>query len=152
MKDTGLNQDTGGPFGTLGRPWWDQKFSNDISLMQVSQILNDVKLRKKYRILGEVFIFEIDVKLSQGDKIRKWWEEKYHSNLGIYSVNVLENGDHCTTTVKDSLVNANVIPPQRPLEICTPKSFLVHMQNFSINSAGLKSGKKASMVVLKDIS
>ncbi|WP_144283274.1 hypothetical protein [Chryseobacterium echinoideorum] len=128
LKDSGLNQGSyGDPLGTLGRPWWDYSYSSngDANLNDIMTILNSDSLRKQYGVLGEVHIFEIEVKESQAKIVKEWWENKYNKNLGLYSVNIMENGEHCTSTVHDSLVEAKIIRRLPYGTICTPSSFLI---------------------------
>lgn len=156
LANSGLNQTTGGPFGTLGSPWWDQNYasgsSSDIDLNDLMLILSSDTTRTSYGILGEVHIFELEVTEEEGKIVKDWWIDKYNNNLGIYSVNIMEDGDHCTSTVKDSLVEAKLIPPQSLTTVCIPSSFLTHMRIFAKNSAGKNLSKKAKVTVLKDLS
>lgn len=40
---------------------------------------------------------------------RELYKVKFNRNLGIYSVNIMENGEHCTSTVYKSLLEAKLI-------------------------------------------
>ena len=74
-------------------------------------------------------------------------------NLGIYSVNIMENGEHCTSTVYKSLFEAKLIKKLPFWVICTPKSFLKHLKRSKLrHTAGTKKGKLAEKTVLKDLS
>lgn len=156
LKDSGLNQgEYGNPMGTLGSPWWDKAFTSNgnANLADIMTILKNDNLRKQYGILGEVHIFEIEVRESQAKTVKQWWENKYNKNLGMYSVNIMENGEHCTSTVHDSLVEAKIIKSMAYGSICTPKSFLNHLKYIMVsNTAGNKKGEKAKETILKDLS
>ena len=128
LKESGLNQQSPSAFGTLGRPWWDKHLvsgKKDIMLNDLKAILNNKKQREAAEILGETHLIEIDVTISQAQKIRNWWKTKYSSNLGMYSVNPIEKGSHCTSTVRDSLIEAKVI--RNVGDLSTPKNFLQHI-------------------------
>ena len=60
----------------------------------------------------------------------------------------MENGEHCTSTVYKSLLEAKLIKKLPFWVICTPKSFLKQ----DIHTAGTKKGKLAEKTVLKDLS
>ena len=156
LKDSGLNQGSyGDPMGTLGRPWWDKQFSTsgNATLKDIMTILKDDYLRRKYGILGEVHMFEIEVKESQSKVVKQWWENKYNRNLGIYSVNIMEDGEHCTSTVYHSLLEAKIIKRFPLGTICTPKTFLNHLKkSMLINTAGNKKGELVKETILKDLS
>lgn len=156
LKDSGLNQgEYGNPMGTLGSPWWDKAFTSNgnANLADIMTILKNDNLRKQYGILGEVHIFEIEVRESQAKTVKQWWENKYNKNLGMYSVNIMENGEHCTSTVHDSLVEAKIIKNMAYGSICTPKYFLNHLKYIMVsNTAGSKKGEKAKETILKDLS
>lgn len=156
LKDSGLNQGSyGDPMGTLGRPWWDKFFSTNgnATLKDIMTILKDNNLRRRYNILGEVHIFEIEVKKSQSKIVKQWWENKYNRNLGIYSVNIMEDGEHCTSTVYQSLLNAKIIKKFPFGTICTPENFLIHLKTCMLkNTAGAKKGELAKETILKDLS
>ena len=65
----------------------------------------------------------------------------------------MENGEHCTSTVYNSLVEAGVIKRMSYGVICTPKSFLKHLKRSKLrHTAGTKKGKLAEKTVLKDLS
>ena len=156
LKDSDLNQGSyGNPMGTLGSPWWDKFFSasKNATLKDIMTVLKNDNLRKKYGILGEVHIFEIEVKESQAKIIKQWWENKYNRNRGVYSVSIMEDGEHCTSTVYKSLLEAKLIKKLPFWVICTPKSFLKHLKRSKLrHTAGTKKGKLAEKTVLKDLS
>jgi hypothetical protein len=52
----------------------------------------------------------------------------------MYSLNIMENGEHCTSTVHDSLVEAK-IKNRLPMDtISTPKSFFISFTNAFFNT------------------
>lgn len=68
----------------------------------------------------------------------------------MYSVNIMENGEHCTSTVHDSLVEAKIIKSMAYGSICTPKSFLNNLKYIMVsNTAGSKKGEKAKELYKK---
>ena len=153
LDDSGLNQTTGGPFGTLGRPWWDQHLvpgKTDANLSDVTSVLNDETKRRTYGILGETYVLELDVTEQEAKTVKRWWDNKYNNDLGIYSVNIIENGSHCTSTVRDSLIEAKLINRIYG-SICTPSSFLNQVK-FLSHSAGKERNKLIRKKKLKDLS
>jgi len=54
----------------------------------------------------------------------------------------MENGEHCTSTVYKSLLEAKLIKKLPFWVICTPKSFLKHLKRSKLrHTAGTKKGK-----------
>ena len=65
----------------------------------------------------------------------------------------MENGEHCTSTVYQSLLNAKIIKKFPFGTICTPKNFLTHLKIHMLkNTAGAKKGELAKETILKDLS
>ncbi len=152
LKDSGLNQTAGDPLGTLGRPWWDKQFTSgkaDASLSDIMSILNDETNREIHNLLGETHILELDVTEQEAKVVKDWWENKYNNDLGIYSINIMENGSHCTSTVRDSLIEAKIL--ERSYTLCIPRTLLNQVQ-FLRHSAGKERGKVIRKRILKDIS
>ena len=53
----------------------------------------------------------------------------------------MENGEHCTSTVYKSLLEAKLIKKLSFWVICTPKSFLKHLKRSKLrHTAGTKKG------------
>lgn len=65
----------------------------------------------------------------------------------------MENGEHCTSTVHNSLVEAGVIKRMSYGVICNPKSFLTHLKkSMLVNTAGARKGEPVKEIILKDLS
>ncbi len=155
LKESDLNTDNiGSPYGTLGSPWWDKHFDTsskkDINLDELISILDSDESRKKYGILGETYIFELDVTEEQAKIVENWWINKYNKELGVYSIDITEDGSHCTSTVRDSLIAAKLMPKDY-LDLCIPSSFKDKIRLLR-HTSGKYRGESIRMRILKDLS
>ena len=159
-----------------GIPWWDlqshpgaktisdlnNKDANIVrSLMKVPSSSDD-KIVQNIRqqmlanpniasdILGDpsqtVKETQILVTKSQAKKIKTWWDNKYN-NLGTYSLKPWK-GQHCTSTVMESLERAGVIGTgimgtiSYETEIADPEEFYEHfLENLTHQAGYLTNGK-----------
>ncbi len=92
----------GDPFLSDGRPWWDIMSKNgNLKRADIVAILGNLKERKSWNIVGEVYLIDIEISPKEKIKIEKWWIEKY-AIPGNYSIIPLL-GKQCTTNVILSL-------------------------------------------------
>ncbi|MCV6630149.1 MAG: hypothetical protein OIF50_09845 [Flavobacteriaceae bacterium] len=70
-----------------------------------------------------------------------WWQQKYKQNLGIYSIDITEDGDQCTTTVAKSLYAANLLKNNHGTIPYLPIEFVGMMISSAFNTAGKRTNK-----------
>jgi len=102
----------GSAFESDGTPWWDKharvdSYKGDYGgkdLEAIRKLMEGGHLGDKSQSIEEV---QVLVTKLQAKKIKKWWDNKY-ANLGTYSLKPWA-GQHCTSTVMESLHEAEVI-------------------------------------------
>ena len=143
-----------GPDGSAiespGRPWWDlnahpkAKYISDLNDKDVDRIRKQMALTTGSDVLGDASqsIKETQVLVTklQAEKIKRWWDNKYN-DLGTYSLKPWV-GQHCTSTVMESLQKAGVIGTgilgriSYETEIADPEEFYEHFLKNLTHQAG----------------
>lgn len=137
----------GEPFLSDGRPWWDtMSASGNLKRTDIMAILGDLKTRKDWNIVGEVFLIDIEISIKEKDSIEKWWIEKY-SNLGNYSV-IPVFGEQCTSNVRLSLSNCTDVINDFTVKVQTPKGLYDLLTNSAKHTYG-KNRKKQLTITKK---
>jgi len=164
LQDMGLSGHAGiaidgeyydyGPSGSAmespGTPWWDlhahpnAKYILDLNDKDADRIRKQMKLTTGSSVLGDasqgITETQVLVTKSQAKKIKAWWDDKY-SNLGTYSLKPWA-GQHCTSTVMESLQKAEVIGTgimgtiSYETEIADPEEFYEHFLEELKHQAG----------------
>lgn len=139
----------GEPFFSDGRPWWDNmSTSGNLKRVDVMSILGDLKSRKNWNIVGEVFLIDIEISKKEKEAIEKWWIEKY-KDLGTYSV-IPVFGEQCTTNVRLSLSKCTEVINHFTLKVQTPKGLYDLLTNSAKHTYGNKT--KQQLTVTKKYS
>lgn len=134
----------GEPFYSDGRPWWDtMSASGNLTRSDVMTILGDLKSRKDWNIVGEVFLIDIEISKKEKENIEKWWIEKY-KKLGTYSVIPLF-GEQCTTNVRISLSQSTDVINDFTLKVQTPKGLYDLLTNSAKHTYGKKTNEQLTV-------
>lgn len=129
------------PYYSEGRPWWDiMSASGNLKRNDIIAILESPESRKKWRILGEVYLIDLEIAPKEKEKLEQWWIKKYQMP-GVYSV-IPIFGEQCTSNVRISLERNTSVFEFLSLKVQSPEGFYELLTNSARNSYGKNKGKQ----------